>query len=88
MRRNYSTIQEIHFGCVCLGVCVFCAYKLEPTYNDPSRAFKISEIFKEWFYQFHSLLSVSMVERRIEPCSLESCLPLYPLQQAGNLGIV
>lgn len=35
-------------------MCILCAIKLELTYNHPSRAFKVSEIFKDWFYQFHS----------------------------------
>ena len=35
-------------------VCVFRVVESELTYSDPNKAFKVSEIFKEWFYQFHS----------------------------------
>ena len=32
---------------------LLCAIKSEQTYNTPNKAFKVSEIFKEWLYQFH-----------------------------------
>ena len=34
--------------------CNLYAAMLEATYGDPSRGSKISEIFKEWYYQFHT----------------------------------
>lgn len=33
--------------------------KWEQTYSTPNRAFKVTEIFKEWFYQSPSLFSLS-----------------------------
>ena len=32
---------------------LFYAVKSELTYNNLNRTFKVSEVFKEWFYQFH-----------------------------------
>ena len=33
---------------------LLCAVKSELTYSYPKRAFRVSEIFKESFYQFHA----------------------------------
>ena len=35
-------------------MCVFCAAKSKLNYSNPNRVFKVSEIFNEWLYQFHS----------------------------------
>ena len=50
-----ATLSDCTCVCVCVCVCVFCAIKLEPTYSNPNRAFKVSEIYKEYFYLIHSL---------------------------------
>lgn len=37
--------------------CVLCAIKPELTYNDTVVAFKVNDVFKEWFYPCHTHIS-------------------------------
>ena len=59
---------------------LFCVVQLKLTYSNPNRAFKVCEMFKEWFCQFHSSI-ISIAKRGSKPRPLESqyvTLPTTP----------
>lgn len=63
-------------------MCGFCVDKLEPTYSNPSRAFKVNEKFKEWFISPASPVCSYGQERIQAKVSWLLVYPLYPLQHS------
>ena len=51
---EYFSSPSPSLSWVCLTWCVLCVVNLEPTESNSNRAFKVSQICKEWFCQFHS----------------------------------
>lgn len=47
-------MPQMSFSGKYLYVCVLCAAKLESTYYDPNKAFKVHELFKECFLHPYS----------------------------------
>lgn len=58
------------------------AIKSKPTYSEPNGAFKVTEVFKQWFYQFHPHRPQASFHARtgeLNPGLLNPSPLLYPL---------
>ena len=63
---------------------MFFVVKWEVTNSDLNRIFKISKIFKEWLYQFHSPSEFPWPSGDLNLILQNPRVSLYPLHHTGN----
>ena len=67
-------------------MCVFCVVKSEVSCTDPNRAFKVSEMFKEWFYLFHIASKIPWLSGDSNPVLQSPRQLLCPLHHTDSVG--